>query len=144
VAVGILSSSSLRQARMLFLLTAINLVNFMDRYITAAIQEPLGKELSLTDGELGSLAFAFVVVYMVASPIFGVLADRLTGRRPLLIAVGILLWSIATSAAAFVDTYSLLLLCRSLVRFSFLRKKLIFAGRSRRGCLRIIGSCDTI
>lgn len=99
--------------RLLLLLTGINLVNYLDRYVVAAILEPLGKELHLSDAQLGRLTFVFIAVYMCAAPIFGYLADRF--HRPRLISGGVALWSLATIGAAFVHSYGALLLMRSLV-----------------------------
>jgi predicted MFS family arabinose efflux permease len=99
--------------RLLLLLTGINLVNYMDRYVVAAILEPLGKELHLSDAQLGRLTFVFIAVYMCAAPVFGYLADRF--HRPRLVAGGVALWSLATVGAAFVHSYPALLVTRSLV-----------------------------
>lgn len=99
--------------RLLLLLTGINLVNYLDRYVVAAILEPLGRELQLSDAQLGRLTFVFIAVYMCAAPVFGYLADRF--NRPRLVAAGVTLWSLATVAAAFVHSYPALLLTRSLV-----------------------------
>ena len=41
--------------RLLALLTAINLLNYMDRYVVAAVLQPLGRDLHLTDAQLGRL-----------------------------------------------------------------------------------------
>ena len=99
--------------RLLLLLTGINLVNYLDRYVVAAILEPLGKELHLSDAQLGRLTFVFIAVYMCAAPLFGYLADRF--NRPRLVAGGVALWSLATVGAAFVHSYPALLVTRSLV-----------------------------
>jgi len=99
--------------RLLLLLTGINLVNYLDRYVVAAILEPLGKELRLTDAQLGRLTLVFILVYMCAAPLFGYLADRF--HRPRLVACGVALWSLATIGAAFVHSYPALLVTRSLV-----------------------------
>ncbi len=99
--------------RLLLLLTGINLVNYLDRYVVAAILEPLGRELRLSDAQLGRLTFVFIAVYMCAAPVFGYLADRL--HRPRLVAGGVALWSLATLGAAFVHSYPALLVTRSLV-----------------------------
>src|SRR5690349_1754853 len=100
-------------SRVLVLFTLINLVNYVDRYVVAAVLEPLGKDLHLDDAQLGRLTFVFVIVYMLAAPIFGVLADRF--HRPRLIAVGVVIWSLATMAAALVHDYTSLLVVRSFV-----------------------------
>jgi predicted MFS family arabinose efflux permease len=97
--------------RVLVLFSLINLVNYIDRYVVAAVLEPLGADLGLDDAQRGRLTFVFVIVYMVAAPVFGVLADRM--NRPRLIAVGVAIWSLATMAAAFVHDYPSLLIARS-------------------------------
>lgn len=99
--------------RLLLLLTGINLVNYLDRYVVAAVLEPLGRELRLTDAQLGRLTLVFILVYMCAAPLFGYLADRF--HRPRLVAAGVILWSLATLGAAFVHSYPALLVTRSLV-----------------------------
>ena len=99
--------------RLLLLLTGFNLVNYLDRYVVAAILEPLRRELHLSDTQLGRLTLVFILVYMCAAPLFGYLADRF--HRPRLVACGVALWSLATIGAAFVHSYPALLFTRSLV-----------------------------
>jgi MFS transporter, Spinster family, sphingosine-1-phosphate transporter len=99
--------------RVLVLFSLINLVNYIDRYVVAAILEPLGADLNLNDAQRGRLTFVFVIVYMLAAPVFGALADRF--HRPRLIAVGVTIWSLATMAGALVDDYRTLLIVRSFV-----------------------------
>ena len=99
--------------KLLLLLTGINLVNYLDRYVVAAVLEPLGQELHLTDAQLGRLTFVFILVYMLSAPLFGYLADRC--KRPRLVAAGVGLWSLATLGAGFIHSYPMLLLTRSLV-----------------------------
>lgn len=99
--------------RVLVLFSLINLVNYIDRYVVAAVLEPLGVELGLDDAQRGRLTFVFVIVYMAAAPVFGVLADRM--HRPRLIAVGVTIWSLATMASALVRDYPSLLVVRSCV-----------------------------
>jgi predicted MFS family arabinose efflux permease len=81
--------------------------------VIPAILEPLGRELHLSDAQLGRLTFVFIAVYMCAAPVFGYLADRYS--RPRLVAGGVALWSLATLSAAFVHSYPALLVTRSLV-----------------------------
>lgn len=99
--------------RVLVLFTLINLVNYVDRYVVAAVLEPLGMDLGLDDAQRGRLTFVFVIVYMLAAPVFGALAER--HHRPRLIAVGVVIWSLATMGSAFVSDFSSLLVVRSLV-----------------------------
>lgn len=99
--------------RALAVLTAINLLNYLDRYVVSALFESLRADLWLTDTRLGFLATAFIVVYMIASPFFGVLGDR-RPRLPLL-AVGVGIWSVATVLSGFARGYWTLLLGRAAV-----------------------------
>ncbi len=99
--------------KLLLLLTGINMLNYLDRYVVSAVLEPLGRDLQLSDVQLGRLPFVFVAVYMLAAPVFGVLANRMNRAR--LVAFGIMLWSLATAGAALVHSYPALLLSRSLV-----------------------------
>ena len=95
-------------------LTLINFFNYLDRFVVSALVEsPKRSELRLTDAELGSLASAFVLVYMLTSPLFGVLGDR--GRRPMLIAVGVALWSLATAAGGLARSFGGLFAARATV-----------------------------
>src|ERR1700741_3791799 len=78
----------------LFLLTALNLFNFIDRYILPGVQPLIQKEFAVTDAQMGLLTTVFFFVYMFAAPLTGWLGDHFP-RKPLIIA-GALLWSIAT------------------------------------------------
>ncbi|HET9794331.1 MAG TPA: MFS transporter, partial [Thermoanaerobaculia bacterium] len=108
-------SSLLRSARgALAILTLINLFNYLDRYVVAALVESLRhSELHPSDLQLGSLVTAFVVVYMAASPVFGVLGDRRS--RPPLLGVGIAVWSVATAAGGLARSFFALFSARAAV-----------------------------
>jgi len=97
----------------LVFLTGINMLNYLDRYVAAAVLEPMGRELGLTDSQLGWVHPVFIYAYMLSAPVIGMLADRM--HRPRLVAAGISLWSLATAAAAFADGFGGLLLARALV-----------------------------
>ncbi len=100
--------------RALLVLTLINLLNYLDRFVVSALAEPLKRsELRLTDTQLGLLMTGFVVVYMLASPLFGRLGDR--GARPPLIALGVFTWSLATVLAGFAGSFIALFLARAVV-----------------------------
>lgn len=104
-----------RDARFaLIVLTAINLLNYLDRYVIAAVVESLRRsELHLSDVQLGSLPMAFMIVYMTASPFFGRLGDR--GKRPPLIAAGVAIWSVATALGGLARNFVSLFSARALV-----------------------------
>lgn len=98
----------------LTILTFINLFNYLDRWIVAAVVESIKKsELHLTDTQLGFVGAGFIVVYTLTSPIFGTLGDR--RARPPLIALGVAVWSIATALAGFARGFTSLFMARSTV-----------------------------
>jgi MFS transporter, Spinster family, sphingosine-1-phosphate transporter len=93
-----------RRATMaLGLLTALNLFNFIDRYVLPGVQPLVQREFGVTDERIGALTTAFFVTYMLAAPLTGWLGDRLP-RKPLVVA-GALLWSVATLFSATVHSY---------------------------------------
>jgi MFS family permease len=88
----------------LALLTALNLLNYVDRTVLAAVLPLLQSELSLSNTAAGALGTVFLVGYFVTSPLFGRLADRTDGRGILrtrrgLMASGVAFWSLATFAS---------------------------------------------
>ena len=97
----------------LVFLTGLNLFNYLDRYVLAAVLPPLSKELSLSDSEGGWLISAFMLGYFCTSPIFGYLGDR--SPRKWLIAGGIFFWSLGTILSGMCHTYWTLIGCRLLV-----------------------------
>ena len=107
--------SSVRAARYaLAVLALINLFNYLDRWVVAAVVESIKRsELHLSDTQLGLVGTGFIFVYTLASPIFGSLGDRRT--RPPLIALGVALWSIATALAGFARGFASLFTARSAV-----------------------------
>src|SRR4051794_15145619 len=80
----------------LAIFTALNFLNYIDRFILAAVLPHMQKELQLSNRDAGLLATAFVITYFVTSPIFGALGDRLSRTR--LMALGVSAWSVATAA----------------------------------------------
>ena len=101
--------------RALLVLTLINLVNYLDRFVLSALVESLKhSELALSDAQLGALMTAFVLVYMVASPVFGALADG-GASRPRLLGAGVAVWSLATLLSAAARSYGALFLARAVV-----------------------------
>jgi MFS transporter, Spinster family, sphingosine-1-phosphate transporter len=98
----------------LAILTLINLFNYLDRYIVAALFESLKHSaLAPSDRELGLLMSAFLIVYMLAAPVFGALGDR--RPRPRLIAFGVACWSVATALSGVAGSYFALLIARASV-----------------------------
>lgn len=95
------------------ILTFINLFNYVDRFVLAAVLESIKKDLHFTDAQSGWLATGFILVYMATSPIFGIFGDR--SRRPPLIALGVAIWSVATALAGFARGFGSLFTTRSMV-----------------------------
>ena len=102
----------------LALLLAINLFNYIDRYVLAAVVPRLRQEFftplsTNVDAKLGFLAQAFLVSYLIAAPLFGWLADRWS--RWLIVAGGVIAWSLASGASGLAMTYLALLITRMFV-----------------------------
>ncbi|HSP33974.1 MAG TPA: MFS transporter [Thermoanaerobaculia bacterium] len=98
----------------LAVLTFINLFNYIDRWVVAAVVESIKKsELHLSDTQLGFVGAGFIIVYTLTSPVFGTLGDR--RARPPLIALGVAIWSIATGLGGFARGFTSLFVARSTV-----------------------------
>ncbi|RZU39720.1 spinster family MFS transporter [Edaphobacter modestus] len=87
----------------LVLLTALNFVNYIDRYILPGVQEQIKGEFHLTDEHIGTLTFWFMIAYMLASPITGWLGDRFP-RKPMIV-IAALFWSGINFFTASVQSY---------------------------------------
>ncbi|MFT3697646.1 MAG: MFS transporter [Kofleriaceae bacterium] len=102
----------------LALLTGLNLLNYIDRYVVAAvlkkIQEPeAAGGLGLSNLEGGLLATAFLLGYFVTSPLFGARADK--GKRTGLIAFGVIVWSVATFMTGLAHSFATMIIARVIV-----------------------------
>lgn len=103
----------MQNMRILAFFVAANLLNYLDRYVLAAVLNPIGRSMQLNDAQLGRLALVFLLVYLLSAPLFSYLAERYSRTR--LVSAGIFLWSLATAAAAFAQDYQTLLFTRALV-----------------------------
>lgn len=124
--------------RALALLLLINLLNYIDRYVLAAVVGPIKetffREGAAVDGGslgalmhwcqsrlgfkpedalLGLLAAAFMVMYMLSAPVFARLAERRS--RWALVGIGVILWSLASGASGLAATFLVLLMTRCCV-----------------------------
>jgi MFS family permease len=95
------------------LLTGLNFLNYLDRFILAAVLLRVQEDLGLSNFEGGLLATIFLLGYFVTSPLFGLLGDRMP--RKYLIAAGVATWSIATVASGFSDSLGTLIIARAFV-----------------------------
>lgn len=95
----------------LALLTAIATVGFIDRIVMNVLAVPIQMEFALSDTQVGLLTgFAFSVLNVTLGIAVARYAER--GHRLSLIAIGTLLWSLATAACGFVGNFAQLLLAR--------------------------------
>ena len=102
----------------LVLLLGINLFNYIDRYILAAVEPEIrhsffGGHDPQAMAKTGSLATAFLLSYMITAPLFGWLADRTS--RWLIVGLGVGLWSLASGASGLAATFGILLATRLFV-----------------------------
>ena len=124
----------------LVLLLLINLFNYIDRKVLAAVVSPI-KQTFFGEGAApaagrraggrhrlvsstasassrrtrssASLGTAFMVMYMIGAPVFGRLAER--HSRWVLVGIGVILWSLASGASGLAATFLILLLTRCFV-----------------------------
>ena len=68
----------------LVLLTGMNFVNYLDRYILPSVQEQIKGEFHISDSQIGSLTLWFMVAYVCSSPATGWLGDRFP-RKPMIV-----------------------------------------------------------
>jgi MFS family permease len=81
----------------LWVLLAINTMNFYDRQVLGVVAEPVRNELGLNDTAYGWLTPAFVVLYAVMGIPLGLWAD--VGRRTRILALGVAVWSLLTACS---------------------------------------------
>src|SRR5215470_3015795 len=99
----------------LFLLLAINLFNYIDRQVLAALEPdiratffPANDVNAMT--KTGLLGDAFFVTYMISAPILGLLADRFS--RWIIIGSAVTLWSLASGGSGLAATFAILFATR--------------------------------
>lgn len=97
----------------LAVLTGLNGLNYVDRYVGAATLPLILASLSLSDASGGLLQSAFIITYSLVCPIVGWIGDR--SNRARLAAAGVFIWSAATVASGLAPTYLALLLARAVV-----------------------------
>src|SRR5262250_205577 len=95
------------------ILTGLNVLNYADRYVGAAMLPLILSSLSLTDAQGGLLQSAFILSYSFVSPVAGWLGDRFARFK--LAAAGVLVWSVATIASGLAPTYAALLMARTVI-----------------------------
>lgn len=99
-----------RLAFTLALLFGLNFMNFYDRQVVGAIGERLKNDWQLSDGQLGGLTTAFILLYAVVGIPLGRLADR--GRRPIILGTGAIVWSAFTALSGLASGFTSLFIFR--------------------------------
>jgi MFS family permease len=112
----------------LAIIFAANFLNYFDRQLVSALEDPLKATvaeggLHLTEVEFGWLWSLFTIGYMVCAVPIGLLADRF--RRTWLFAFCIVVWSVATIASGLAPSKHILYIAR------------VFIGVGEAGCLVI-------
>ncbi len=99
----------------LALLLTINLFNYIDRQVLAAV-EPEIRATFFAPGDpnamrdTGFLGSAFLITYMIAAPLLGFLADRFS--RWVIVGTAVILWSLATGCSGLAATFGMLFATR--------------------------------
>ncbi|HLK49427.1 MAG TPA: MFS transporter [Bryobacteraceae bacterium] len=92
-------------------LTAIYMLSYMDRQILSLLVGPMKRDLGISDTRVGLLqGLAFGLFYTFMGLPLGRIADRRSRRG--LIAVGVVLWSLFTSACSVARSFWTLFLAR--------------------------------
>jgi MFS family permease len=99
----------------LLLLLGINLFNYIDRQILAALEPDIRASFFASSDvnamtKTGLLGDAFFVTYMISAPILGLLADRIS--RWLIVGGAVILWSLASGASGLAATFAILFATR--------------------------------
>ena len=108
-----MAQTDLQPRTALIVLTALNLLNYVDRNVLFAVQPLVQDEFHLTNVQIGYLTSAFLGFYTLAAPFVGPLADRYS--RKVIIALGGIFWSGLTLLTAVTHTYTELLIRHTLV-----------------------------
>jgi MFS family permease len=102
----------------LLLLLGINLFNYIDRQILAALEPDIRASFFASSDvnamtKTGLLGDAFFVTYMISAPILGLLADRFS--RWIIVGGAVILWSLASGGSGLAATFAILFATRIFV-----------------------------
>ena len=105
------SSSNAYAWYVVFVLTLLYIVSFLDRTVISMVIDPLKADLGVTDTAVSLLSgLAFALFYSVIGIPMGRLADRRSRRW--IIGLGATFWSIMASMCGLAQTYAQLFLAR--------------------------------
>jgi MFS family permease len=88
-------------------LTGLNFLNYLDRFIPAAVLPAIVADLHCRARRRGRCSWSFILAFAVISPLFGWLGDR-RARFPAGRRIGVLVWSVATVGSGLATTFALL------------------------------------
>jgi MFS family permease len=98
----------------LSVLTAVYVLNFLDRTLIYILFTPIKKEMAFSDLQLALLGTtSFVIFYTLLGIPFGWLADRT--KRKNLIGAGLAVWSLFSGLTGFADSFWTIFFCRVMV-----------------------------
>jgi len=98
----------------LAVLTAVYVLNFLDRTLIYILFTPIKKEMAFSDLQLALLGTtSFVIFYTLLGIPFGRLADR--SSRTKIIAIGLAIWSLFSGLTGFAHGFWAIFLCRVMV-----------------------------
>jgi MFS family permease len=92
---------------------AINFLNYLDRFVLTGASNAVGHELNLSIDQIGLLSGAFTVALTLSAIPFGIWADRASRKK--VIAVSVMIWSLATGFTALAGNFFTLFLSRSVL-----------------------------
>lgn len=95
------------------LLLVINLFNYIDRQMLAAVAPKIEAEFHRSKSDLGLLMSMFLISYTFAAPVFGWLGDRTSRWR--LIGWAVIFWSLASGGTGLAATFGVMMLTRALI-----------------------------
>jgi len=98
----------------LAVLSAVYVMNFLDRQLIYILFTPIKKEMHFSDLQLALLGTtSFVIFYTLLGIPFGRLADRVSRTR--LIAIGLAIWSLFSGLTGLANSFWAIFLCRVMV-----------------------------
>jgi MFS family permease len=98
----------------LAILTAVYVLNFLDRTLIYILFTPIKAELHFTDLQLALLGTtSFVIFYTLLGVPFGMLADRT--KRKVIIGIGLAVWSLFSGLTGFASSFWTIFFCRLMV-----------------------------
>jgi MFS family permease len=89
---------------------SISFLNYLDRNVLSGAANVVARELGFGFDGIGVIASSFLVVYTLSTIPLGIWADRT--KRKNVVAISVLIWSLATAFTAFANSFLTLFLSR--------------------------------